>query len=1547
MANLQGKLSDINMVIFNGQECKLVHFDDACTWADKYSLTIPQLPVGVGSCEVTRISSQATLATKGKIAVGSATSETKVDIYYSDVLSATATEGHGFNAPTVTLSETNVTNNVTANITRGSAKATTLSWSAKPTGVASFDVVALRSPYNGWVSESDPVNLSADGKAGSQTVYFGDEFAIEAEADTGYGTPKLNVSSSFTVDTTPISITVEAGATKEYQMTIPAFGPTISSVTVKKNGTTIATGKQYEIVYFKANHFDTLTLEVVSAEGYDNASYKSSWYITGPTSFEWSEPNVKQYTLKKVTSGNGIKDYVVTRTQSPLGLATTGELSDGATLFYGDVLTQSANPVTGYYTPGFNWTNKTITVNDSTANSNKEITSTVTGGGVIKSKLTINALPTGVASLKVERTYSQLQGAGRGELTNGADIYYGDTLKGTATASTGYNDPTVNIGSAYSVTDKNVTVEATAGSLKTYTLSLVGYNATISVTKNSRPLNNGDTITHFDKLIVSATAEAGYRITSITAGGNTISSGSEVTVTGNLTVTVNTEAIPYTLSYPAQPTGGTFTILKSAGDGSGNMTPITLNTSGGSFTVYKNEIYVVETSAADVRYWNAPTTNWSGNEITIGTDNVTLTVTHQPKAFTLTMPVCPSPGVSSYTITRSGTYKTADWTTAGGNSSVQTKTVYYGDKLSISAVAQDGFANPTATIASSVTGNLSASVTRGLKMATLTISKCNQANTHTVKRNGTAIASGTTVYEGDVLSYEVTAKTGYYTPTHKWHNGSTSYTTSTYTVTMSDSTIASTSFDAGTIKYTLTISAPNASVTVKRGDTTLSNGATIYHFDTLTITASANTGYEITGIYAAGSAISSGSSITVSDDTTVSVTTKAKGCVLAWPAKPAGAKFTLLKAVTSTSQEIIVQNPSSAGSIVLPYGTHVFVDYSAENSTYWNAPTVNWTEKELTDFNVTTNFIIYHSPKSYTLSYPKTLTGVTGFKIDRTFTHNVYTATGNLVTNPSAAGTVTVYYGDTLTATASASNAAYHTPSLSWTSLTVDGNESISFTGNSGVVRSYTLTINKASQAASHTVTRTSSQYAGAGSTITNGVIYYGDVLSASVTESAPYNKPSLDWTSTTVYGNVTSTSTNKGVKQYTLTISKATQAASHTVTRTSSQYAGAGSTITNGVIYYGDVLAASVTASEGYNTPSLDWTSKTVYSSVTSTSTNTGVKTYSITKSSPNATVTVRDANGNAVSSVTHFQTYTITATVDPLWAIESMTVNGSAFTNGGSHTVSGASYSGLNIVVRCKEVAAPLSYPYPAPTGTSFQILQYNGTNGWQTLTLESDGSMLIPIGTQLMFNFSANGSGYNTPTAKLNNVTISSEHVATMTADGLGLSLTANPKPYTLSYPATPTGVSSYSIKRNGSTIVSSPSYASTVTVYYGDYLTISASASSYYGTPTYKFSNGSTSITVTGNVSATVTAGSYSPPQPTTISFGLDTPYAVYTCPANTKWSTLDAQSVLGYMLYNDGSDLVTPVQNGGYGPWVIDPTTNEAVDWNDYIKDGVIYYMGGG
>ena len=108
----------------------------------------------------------------------------------------------------------------------------------------------------------------------------------------------------------------------------------------------------------------------------------------------------------------------------------------------------------------------------------------------------------------------------------------------------------------------------------------------------------------------------------------------------------------------------------------------------------------------------------------------------------------------------------------------------------------------------------------------------------------------------------------------------------------------------------------------------MNDGATIYYNDKLTITASANTGYKLTGIYAAGSSISSGSSITVTGNTTVSATTEANGYVLKWPAKPAGAKFTILKQTSSTSYDIVTSTNTStaAGETILPYGTVLMVE---------------------------------------------------------------------------------------------------------------------------------------------------------------------------------------------------------------------------------------------------------------------------------------------------------------------------------------------------------------------------------------------------------------------------------------------------------------------------------------------------------------------------------------------------------------------------------------------------------------------------------------------
>lgn len=208
--------------------------------------------------------------------------------------------------------------------------------------------------------------------------------------------------------------------------------------------------------------------------------------------------------------------------------------------------------------------------------------------------------------------------------------------------------------------------------------------------------------------------------------------------------------------------------------------------------------------------------------------------------------------------------------------------------------------------------------------------------------------------------------------------------------------------------------------------------------------------------------------------------------------------------------------------------------------------------------------------------------------------------------------------------------------------------------------------------------------------------------------------------------------------------------------------------------------------------------------------------------------------------------------------------------------------------------------------------------------------------------MITYSA-ATGYNAPTVKINGVTVSDEHQFAIRSDPDGgniIQITAGSgKPYTLSYPAKPAGVYSYSIKSNGTRIVSSPSSSGSTTVYYGDYLTISATASSNYRDPTYKFNNGSSSITVTGNVTATVTAGSYNPPVSNNVTFTMDG--VSFTVSKGTRWC--DLGTTLGYSIYDDYG-MVTPVPGGG-PPWIIDNVTGEPVEWTAAIQARA-YWMGG-
>ena len=131
----------------------------------------------------------------------------------------------------------------------------------------------------------------------------------------------------------------------------------------------------------------------------------------------------------------------------------------------------------------------------------------------------------------------------------------------------------------------------------------------------------------------------------------------------------------------------------------------------------------------------------------------------------------------------------------------------------------------------------------------------------------TGLASGAMIAKEDVLKISFSANTGYELKTHTV-NGSSFTSGGSHTVS-GNVTVAAT---AALKSYTLTVTADaNAVVTVKRGTETLASGATVSHFDVLSVTVSAKSGYKISAADINGTAVSPDTAVshTVSGPVTV------------------------------------------------------------------------------------------------------------------------------------------------------------------------------------------------------------------------------------------------------------------------------------------------------------------------------------------------------------------------------------------------------------------------------------------------------------------------------------------------------------------------------------------------------------------------------------------------------------------------------------------------------------------------------------------------------
>lgn len=225
-------------------------------------------------------------------------------------------------------------------------------------------------------------------------------------------------------------------------ITVNRTSSSMTSTGALTNGATIYEGDKLTITFTIGTGYN-LTGHTVNG-----SSFTSGNSYTVPASLSNNKlqitttTTVKSYTLS-VSVGTG-STIVVNRTSSPKQGAATGNLSNGATIYYSDILKISLSANTGYNVGTLKVNSSTFTSGNShTVTDNVAVSSTAS----VKSyKLSISA-GTG-STITVNRTSSPKQGAGTGALSNGATIYYSDVLKITFASSPEYEILTHTVNSS-------------------------------------------------------------------------------------------------------------------------------------------------------------------------------------------------------------------------------------------------------------------------------------------------------------------------------------------------------------------------------------------------------------------------------------------------------------------------------------------------------------------------------------------------------------------------------------------------------------------------------------------------------------------------------------------------------------------------------------------------------------------------------------------------------------------------------------------------------------------------------------------------------------------------------------------------------------------------------------------------------------------------------------------------------------------------------------------------------------------------------------------
>ena len=713
------------------------------------------------------------------------------------------------------------------------------------------------------------------------------------------------------VTATPGS-TVSVTLTKNNKTFTATANPSgVASFVVKKKGTYSVTSN--------ATGTQTKTIDVLI----NKQTYTVN--ITGQFTLSFSPQKINDLDATSIT---------VNRKSSQYAGASTGNLSTGDYIYYGDVLTISNSvDTTVYNTPELKVNNNTFTTgNDFTVqNQNVTVTSTTTvksyaltfTDGIINNKQS--------TTITVRRTSSTYQGANSSvNLSTGDTIYYGDALTISVVPydSDIYNTPSLTVngasytsGNSHTVTN-NVTVTAST-TVKSYKLTItnqsINSKTSTSITVNRKSSDNqgantGNLATNADiyygDVLTISTAPTDsniYNTPSLTVNTNAFTSGNDYTVTSATTASATTTVKSYTLTISNQTINSkTSTSITVNRKSSTNQGANTGNLSNGA-TIYYGDVLTCTAAAANATIYNAPTMTVAGTTRTSPYDQTvtaatTVAATTDVKNWkvTITNATINSKSAATVTVNRqSSTNKGA----ATGNLATNA-VIYYGDVLKISVANANStiYNAPTlkvnnSTFTSGNTHTVSAAVaavaTSSVKSYTLTLTNAtiNSKSAATVGANRKsstnqgaatgALSNGATVYYGDVITCTVTnANSTVYNAPTMTVAGTARSSGYEHTVTAAFTIAASSSVKSFTITYS---KGTGSTLSLQRTESTYAGASlstytanfTGYYGDKIKVTSAAETNYTLSSLKWGSTAISSGSTQTATAAVTVASTATA------------------------------------------------------------------------------------------------------------------------------------------------------------------------------------------------------------------------------------------------------------------------------------------------------------------------------------------------------------------------------------------------------------------------------------------------------------------------------------------------------------------------------------------------------------------------------------------------------------------------------------------------------------------------------------------------